>query len=349
MYVGETGEFTDSTGNYEDNYSAPDTTIATMKVEGEDGQEGGVDHTEASVTCNTLINSDKSNWTAFSGYYYTPDGANYYPVYAKRSSSDYYLFKTYTYTWGYSTTSYTNNVTQIGTQSTIDTSTTPNITVYTQSPTAPVPASTTITFTGVAAGETIAIVGTTQYNITVSRKTENVSISVGGTTTYTDSTAASGVTNSDTSVVKAEVKDGKITFTGLKDGTATVTTAGVVYNVTVNEGTSISIKENETTTISVDLNAGETVTWSSADSNYVGVAGKYDTSAGAYTNEAILAGQNVTESPVTVIATIKDADGNVVRTEKWLVTVTEGDADTNTSSKGIYFNIDTIENNIIIS
>ena len=344
LYVGETGEFTDSTGNYEDNYSAPDTTIATMKVEGEDGQEGGVDHTEASVTCNTLINSDKSNWTAVSGYYYTPDGANYYPVYAKRSSSDYYLFKTYTYTWGYSTTSYTNNVTQIGTQSTIDTSTTPNITVYTQSPTAPVPASTTITFTGVAAGETIAIVGTTQYNITVSRKTENVSISVGGTTTYTDSTAASGVTNSDTSVVKAEVKDGKITFTGLKDGTATVTTAGVVYNVTVNEGTSISIKENETTTISVDLNAGETVTWSSADSNYVGVAGKYDTSAGAYTNEAILAGQNVTESPVTVIATIKDADGNVVRTEKWLVTVTEGDADTNTSSKGIYFNIDTIEN-----
>lgn len=343
LYIGETGEFTDSTGNYEDNYSAPDTTIATIKVVGTEGQKADVEYSKASVTCDTLIVSNSKSWTAVSGYYYTPDGTNYYPVYAMRSSSG-LIFKNYTYTWGYSTTSSTNNVTQIGTQSTRDTSTTPNIPVYTQSPTAPVPASTTITFTGVAAGETIAIVGTTQYNITVSRKTENVSISVGGTTTYTDSTAASGVTNSDTSVVKAEVKDGKITFTGLKDGTATVTTAGVVYNVTVNEGTPISIKENETTTISVDLNAGETVTWSSADSNYVGVAGKYDTSAGAYTNEAILAGQNVTESPVTVIATIKDADGNVVRTEKWLVTVTEGDADTNTSSKGIYFNIDTIEN-----
>lgn len=343
--VGETREFTDKTGNYEDNYSAPDTKIATMTVKGTDGQESKVEYTKASVTCNTLISSDKSNWTTVSGYYYTPDGTNYYPVYAKRSSSWSWSSwsYTYTYTWGYSTTSSTSNVTQIGTQSTTDTSTTPNITVYTQSTTDPVSASTTITFTGVAAGETTAIVGTTKYNITVKQKTETVSISVGGTATYTDSTAASGVTNSNSSVVKTEVKDGKITFTGLKDGTATVTTAGVEYNVTVNDGTPISIKENETTTISVDLSDGETVTWSSADSKYVGVAGKYDTSAGAYTNEAILAGQNVTDSPVTVTATIKDADGNVVRTVKWLVTVTEGEADSNSSSKGIYFNVSTIE------
>lgn len=343
LNVGDIKTFTDNSGNYSSNYTNPDATIATMQVEGKDGQEGGVKYTEASVTCNTLINSNKSSWTAVSGYYYKANDGNYYPVYAKRSSNG-WIFKNYTYTWGYSETSSTSNVTKIGTQSTDSTSTTPNITVYTQSTTESVAASTTITFTGVAVGETTAIVGKTQYNITVSRKTQDVAIPVGGTATYTDSTADSGITNSDSTVVKTEYANGQVTFTGLKDGTATVTTAGVVYNVTVNEGTPISIKENETQTLSVELEEGQTVTWSSADNNYVGVAGKYDTSAGAYTNEAILAGQKVTESPVTVIGTIKDADGKVVRTVKWLVTVTEGDADTNTSSKGIYFNIDTIEN-----
>lgn len=347
LEVGETSDpIVDETGNYSEEYTSPDSKYATMTITGKDGQEAGVKYTAASVTCNNLISSDKSNWTAVSGYYYTPDGANYYPVYAKRSRSwswsgwEY----TYTYTWGYSTTSSASDVTQIGQpQSTTNTDTTPNITVCTQSTTVAVPASTTITFTGVAAGETTAIVGTTLYKITVKRVSQDVSISVGGAATYTDSTATSGVTNSNPSVVEAKVADGKITFTGLKDGTATVTTKGVEYKVTVNDGTPISIKENETKTISVDLKTGETVTWSSADSNYVGVAGKYNTSAGAYTNEAILAGQNVTDSPVAVIGTIKDADGNVVRTVKWLVTVTEGDADTNTSSKGIYFNIATIE------
>lgn len=344
LFVGKSKEFTDNSGNYENNYTTPNEQIATMTVKGEDGQPAGVTYTKASVTCNDLISSNSTSWKAASGYYYTPDGTNYYPIYVKRNSIG-YIWKTYNYTWGYFDTNSSSNVTQIGTQSTTDTSSIANITVYTQSTTDPVSASTTITFTGVAAGETTAIVGTTKYNITVSRKTQAVAISVGGTATYPDSTAASGVTNSDSSVVETKVvDDNKITFTGLKDGTATVTTAGVVYNVTVNEGTPISIKENETTTISVDLASGQTVTWSSADSNYVGVAGKYDTSAGAYTNEAILAGQNVTDSPVAVTATIKDADGNVVRTVKWLVTVTEGDADTNTSSKGIYFNIDTIEN-----
>ncbi|MGN1167714.1 MAG: exo-alpha-sialidase [Lachnospiraceae bacterium] len=347
LTVDETITVTDNTGNYEKQMQAePKKEIATMKVEGKDGQEGGVKYTEASVTCDTLISSDKSNWTAVSGYYYTSDGTNYYPVYAKRSSSWSWSSwsYTYTYTWGYSMTSSTSDVTPIGTQSTTDTSTTSNITVYTQSTTDPVSASTTITFTGVAAGETTAIVGTTQYNITVERKTENITVSVGGTATYADSTGGSGITNTDSTVVKTEYANGQVTFTGLKDGTATVTTAGVIYNVTVNDGTPISIKENETQILLVELEDGQTVTWSSADNSYAGVAGKYDTSAGAYTNEAILAGQNVTDSPVTVTATIKDADGNVVRIEKWIVTVTEGDADSNTTSKYIYINVDTIQN-----
>ena len=201
---------------------------------------------------------------------------------------------------------------------------------------------TEITFTGVSAGETQVVVGNTLYKITVNRKTQTVNLTVDGTATFADaSTSAPEV--ADSTIASATLTNGTLTIKGLKEGTTTVTTSTTVYTVTVSDGTSISIKENETTTISVDLASDQTVEWSSADDSYVGVAGKYDTSNKKYTNEAILAGQNVTDSPVTVTATIKDADGNVVGTQKWLVTVTEGDADTNTSSKGIYFNIDTIE------
>ena len=201
---------------------------------------------------------------------------------------------------------------------------------------------TTIIFTGVSAGTTTAVVGSTQYNITVTRKTETVNLSVGGSATYTD--ASSNVTVQDSTVASATLSGGKLTIKGLKDGTTTITTDTTVYTVTVSEGTPISIRENKTTTISVPpLSDGQYVEWSSADSSYVGVAGKYDASAKAYTNEAILAGQNVTSSPVVVTGTVYNADGTVAGVYKWLVTVTEGDADTNTSSKGIYFNISTIE------
>ena len=352
LNVGETSEtFTDNTGNYEGNYTAPDATIATINVVGTDGQEAGVEYTEASVTCNDLISDNSSDWKAASSsassYYYTPDGTNYYPVYAKRSSTQKgYVVKytEYTYQWGYKNGD--SEPTEISTQKEGSWTSdgryaTPKITVYTQSPTAGTAASTTITFTGVSAGNTTAVVGSTQYNITVTRKTQDVNLTVGNTKSCSDS--SSKVTVADSTVASATLSNGTLTIQGLKDGTTTVTTDTTVYTVTVSDGTPISIKENETTTISVTLENGQTVEWSSADSNYVGVAGKYDTTASAYTNEAILAGQDVTSSPVPVTATIKDANGNVVRTEKWLVTVTEGDADTNASSKGIYFNIATIE------
>ena len=314
-----------------------------MVVTGKDGQEGGDTYTEASVACSTLINNNYSYWRAVSGYYYKADDGDYYPVYAKRSRT--YVYGTgweYTYTWGYSTTNSNRQVTPIGTQTTTNTDETANITVYTQSTAEAIPASTTITFTGVSAGSTTAVVGTTRYNITVSRKTETVNLTVGGSVPYDDASTGTPVVR-DSTVASATLSDGKLTITGLKDGTTTVTTDTTVYTVTVSDGTPISIKENKTTTISVTLENGQTVEWSSADSNYVGVAGKYNTTAGAYTNEAILAGQNVTNSPVPVTGTVYNANGTVAGTYKWLVTVTEGDADKNTSSKGIYFNIDTIE------
>ncbi|MGN1445823.1 MAG: family 20 glycosylhydrolase, partial [Eubacteriales bacterium] len=172
IVAGGTATDTISDVNFAGTYTTEDETVATVVVTGEDGQEASTVYTEASVTCNTLISSNKNNWTAVSGYYYTPDGTNYYPVYAKRSRSfDWNSWAyTYTYTWGYSTTDSSSDVTQIGTQSTTDTSTTPNITVYTKSETEAVPASTTVTFTAAAdaAGKTTYVtIGNTRYTIHV--------------------------------------------------------------------------------------------------------------------------------------------------------------------------------------
>lgn len=165
--VGHTATATISGANYAGTYTTEDPSIATVEVTGTDATEATTTYTEASVTCNTLISWDKSNWTAVSGYYYKTDDGNYYPVYAKRSWSLSWSGISYTYTWGYSTTSSTSNVTRIGTQSTTNTSTTPNITVYTKSDTAGTPASTTVTFTGVAVGTTYVTVGNTRYTINV--------------------------------------------------------------------------------------------------------------------------------------------------------------------------------------
>ena len=161
--VNGTATDTISGNNFAGTYTTGDPSIATVEVTGTDGSQATTTYTQASVTCNTLISSNSNNWTAVSGYYYKADDGNYYPLYAKRSTSWYY----YTYTWGYSTTSSTSNVTQIGTQRTTSTSTRPNITLYTMSGTDGTPASTTVTFTGVALGTTYVTVGNTRYTIKV--------------------------------------------------------------------------------------------------------------------------------------------------------------------------------------
>lgn len=165
--VGQTATATISNYNFAGTYTTEDPSIATVKVTGSDATEATTTYTQTSVTCNTLISRNGSNWTAVSGYYYKVDDGNYYPVYAKRSWSLSWSGITYTYTWGYSTTSSTSDVTQIGTQSTDSTNTTANITVYTESKTPATSASTTVTFTGVTVGTTYVTVGNTRYTIKV--------------------------------------------------------------------------------------------------------------------------------------------------------------------------------------
>ena len=201
--VGGNDERTIADANYENsvNRTELNTSIATVEVTGTDATEATPTYTQASVTCNTLISSNANSWTAVSGYYYTPDGTNYYPVYAKRSSS----WGNYTYTWGYSKTDSSSDVTQIGkTQSTrLPSFTTPDITVYTKSEGTGTPASTTVTFTGVAVGTTYVTVGNTHYTIIVEPKPvtpltvefwiTNQKVTANGDTSMTIATSASGV------------------------------------------------------------------------------------------------------------------------------------------------------------
>lgn len=209
-----------------------DESVATITVTGVEGKEASTTYTEASVTCKTLISDDTSNWTVASGYYYTPDGINYYPVYAKRSSSG-FIRKSYSYTWGYSTTSSTSNVTEIGTQSTPRTNTTANITVYTKETVDAVEASTTITFTPVGAGTTYVGVGDHVYQINVARATDTIDVVIGETAEIQLSGAyeVSGNEN----CASYEVTNGTMTITGLAVGRFTVTDANAVYTVVVTE------------------------------------------------------------------------------------------------------------------
>lgn len=171
LYVGQSKDYTDKTGNYADSYdgSGLNSEIATVDVTGQDGQPGSVSYNvDNNVSCDDLISEDSSNWVKIYNYYCKPDNdPNYYPLYAKRTTSGIFFWRDYTYTWGYSITDSSTDVSWIKEQSSDNTSTPPNITVYTQSSTEAVPASTTITITGVAPGATSVVVGNTLYNITV--------------------------------------------------------------------------------------------------------------------------------------------------------------------------------------
>lgn len=136
-------------------YYTENSGIATVTVSGQDEQLGNVTYTNESVSYRTLAGSNTS-W-ARTEYYYKV-GENYYPVYA--------YYGSYRYYYGYSTTDSTSDVKQIdyswyGRDS---------VTVYSKSGQETIPASTTLTFKGVAVGTTYVTVGTVRYTIIVNRE-----------------------------------------------------------------------------------------------------------------------------------------------------------------------------------
>lgn len=136
-------------------YETENSGIATVTVSGQNEQPGNVNYEETQVSYSTLAGRNTS-WTRTEYYY--KDGENYYPVYAYRSSYRYY--------YGYSTTDNTSDVVQLGKSWFSDDS----VTVYSKSVQAPIPASTTLAFTGVAVGTTFVTIDNVKYTIQVTQE-----------------------------------------------------------------------------------------------------------------------------------------------------------------------------------
>lgn len=141
-------------------YATENSGIATVTVSGQDEQPGNVTYTNKQVSYSTLAGSNTS-WTRTEYYY--KDGENYYPVYAYRVSS---YFGSYYYYYGYSTTDNASDVNRIN-WSRSDSST---VTVYSKSGQETIPASTTLTFKGVAVGTTYVTIDNVKYTIQVTQE-----------------------------------------------------------------------------------------------------------------------------------------------------------------------------------
>lgn len=142
-------------------YATENSDIATVTVSGQDAQPGNVTYTNEQVSYSELAGGNTS-WTRTEYYYKV--GENYYPVYACRVYYSYY--GSYYYYYGYSTTDSTSDVKQID-GSWSDSST---VTVYSKSGQATIPASTTLTFKGVAVGTTYVTIDNVKYTIQVTQE-----------------------------------------------------------------------------------------------------------------------------------------------------------------------------------
>ena len=164
LKVGQTKTETIAGNNYVNKVdrSELNESMATVDVVGKDEVAGSVIYKEETKTISTLAGTS-TTWTKTN--YYHKVGENYYPVYAYKNTNSYYVTRYY---YGYSTTDSAGDVNTIG-STWIGTT---DVTVYTQSSTEAVPASTTITFKGVSKGTTYVTVGDIRYTIEVSEKTD---------------------------------------------------------------------------------------------------------------------------------------------------------------------------------
>lgn len=135
-------------------FTTDDPSIATVTVTGQDAVESTVKYNGTSVYYSELAGNHTS-WTK-TEYFYKADG-NYYPVYARH----YYYYR---YDVGYSKDGGATITTVVGFE------TDSTITVYKQSGTDAVPASSTITFTGRSVGTTSVTIDGVKYNIHVTEK-----------------------------------------------------------------------------------------------------------------------------------------------------------------------------------
>ena len=138
--------------------------IATVTVTGKDAVKTDPKYnSEGDQTLSTIVGNLSGREWQKTKYWYHPadaDSGVYYPVYATQYFLTYYV--------GYSTTDNANDVKQEKTQSVLGNAKYMN--VYTRTEGVDKPASTTITFHGVAAGTTYVTIGGTKYTINVTDK-----------------------------------------------------------------------------------------------------------------------------------------------------------------------------------
>lgn len=165
LYVNETEKVTIEGKNLAaggKTYTTADETVATVAVEGKDATESSIVYKQYTngVTYYDLANG-KSKWTITSYFYYNEADGNYYSVYAYRYGSWYYGYYDYTYYYGILID---GNYREIARS---DNGSARITTLYKQTTTESTPASTTLTFTGIAVGDTYAIIDGVKYNIHV--------------------------------------------------------------------------------------------------------------------------------------------------------------------------------------
>lgn len=154
--------------NLSGTYPTENESIATVTVTGQN-ETTKPKYIEASVTYSDLLNENSNSWKDTKHYCQVDN--DYYHLYAKRTSrGSYYYNYTYTYTFGYGESA--SSAEQIGdpVNTYYPSRYSPNFTVYKQSGTETVPASSTITFTGKSVGDTFVVIGDVKYNIHVTEK-----------------------------------------------------------------------------------------------------------------------------------------------------------------------------------
>lgn len=149
--------------NLSGTYPTENESIATVTVTGQN-ETTKPKYIEASVTYSDLLNENSNSWKDTKHYRQVDN--DYYHLYAKRTSRGSYYYN-YTYTFGYGESA--SSAEQIGdpVNTYYPSRYSPNFTVYKQSGTETVPASSTITFNGKAVGDTSVTIDGVKYNIHV--------------------------------------------------------------------------------------------------------------------------------------------------------------------------------------
>lgn len=164
--VGGTATDTIKGANYAGTYSTEHPNIATVTVTGQDGTPESATYTEEQVYIGDIAVSSSREKSA-NNYYKV--GENYYPVYCRKETTYQYGFAWGAiYYYGYSKTDSSSDVMQIGEGMSYAYT---QVTVYVKGDTVPAtPASTIVTFKGLAEGDTYVTIGNVHYTIHVTKE-----------------------------------------------------------------------------------------------------------------------------------------------------------------------------------